>query len=159
MPANLGVATSAGSTLSVVAAGAAPATFDATGYAALSWVLIGEITDFGEIGREYNLITHNPVGNRSTQKFKGSFNEGQMNLSLGLQTDDAGQIIIKAASISDLSFSYRMVTQNGDIYYFRAQCMKWKVGVGSVDQITAASTTLEITTTNAGVGIVDVLFA
>lgn len=157
MPANLGVATSAGSTLSVVAAGAAPATFDAVGYAALSWVQVGEIVDLGEFGREYNLITHNPIGNRSTQKFKGSFNEGQLNLSLGLQTDDAGQIIIKAASISDLSFSYRILTQNGDAYYMRAQCLKWKVGVGSVDQITAASTTLEITTNSAGVGIVESL--
>lgn len=157
MAANTSVATSAGSTLAVVAAGAAPATFDAAGYAALSWVLVGEITDFGEFGREYNLVTHNPVGNRSTQKFKGSFNEGQMNLQLGLQTDDAGQIIMKAATLSDLSFSYRVTTQNGDIYYMRAQCMKWKVGIGSVDKITSAATTLEITTTNAGVGIIDAL--
>lgn len=159
MAANTSVATSAGSTLAVVAAGAAPATFDASGYAALSWVPIGEIVDMGELGREYNLVTHNPVGSRSTQKFKGSFNEGQMNLTLGLQTDDAGQIIVKAAALSDLSFSYRMTTQNGDIYYFRAQCLKWKVGVGSVDQITQAMTTLEITTTSAGIGIVESLAA
>ena len=157
MPANTSVNTSAGCTLSVVAAGAAPATFDATGFAAQTWVPVGEVTDLGEFGREYNLVTHNPVGNRSTQKFKGSFNEGQMDIKLGLQTDDAGQIIMKAAVFSDLSFSFRVVMQNLDVYYMRAQCMKWKVGVGSVDQITAASATLEITTNNAGVGIVEAL--
>lgn len=157
MPANLGVATSAGSTLSIVASGTAPATFDATGYAALSWVPIGEITDLGELGREYNLVTHNPLGNRATQKFKGSFNEGSMSISLGLQTDDAGQIIVESATNSDLSFSYRMITQNGDTYYFRAQSLKFKIGVGSVDQITTATLQLEVTTNSAGVGIVKAL--
>jgi hypothetical protein len=159
MPANTGVATSAGSTFSVVAAGAAPAAFDAAGYAALTWVPVGEITDLGEFGREYNLVTHNPIGNRATQKYKGSFNEGTINLQLGLQTDDVGQIIVKAALISDLSFAYRVVTQNGDAYYFQAQCMSFKVGVGSVDQITGATVTLELTTSSAGVGIVESLVA
>lgn len=159
MAANTSVATSAGSTFSVVAAGAAPATFDSAGYAALSWVNVGEITDLGEFGREYALVTHNPVGNRGTQKFKGSFNEGTINLQLGLQTDDAGQIILKTASNSDLSYSFRVVTQNGDAYYFRAQTMSFKVGVGSVDQITTATVMLELTTNSAGVGIVESLQA
>lgn len=159
MAANTTVATSAGSTLHVVASGTAPATYDASGYAALTWVAVGEITDLGEFGREYNLVTHNPINNRSTQKFKGSFNEGQISLQLGLQTDDAGQIILKAASISDLSFSFKVTTQNGDVYYFRAMTMSFKVGVGGVDQITSATCTLELTTNGAGVGIVEVLAA
>jgi len=159
MPANLGVATSAGSTFSVVAAGAPPATFNTAGYAALTWVPVGEITDLGEFGREFALVTHSPVGSRGTQKFKGSFNEGTLALQLGLQSDDAGQIIMKAAVNSDLSFSFRVVTQNGDAYYFQAQTMSFKVGVGSVDQITTASVSLELTTSSAGVGIVESLMA
>jgi len=159
MAANTTVATSAGSTLHVVASGTKPATYDASGYAALTWVAVGEVVDLGEFGREYNLVTHNPIGNRSTQKFKGSFSEGQISLQLGLQTDDAGQIILKAASLSDLSFSFKVTTQNGDVYYFQAMCMSFKVGVGSVDQITSASVTLELTTNGAGVGIVESLAA
>lgn len=49
------VYTSAGSTLRVLAA--APATFDPTGYNALVMTLVGEITDLGEFGREYALVT------------------------------------------------------------------------------------------------------
>jgi hypothetical protein len=113
----------------------------------------------GEFGREYALVTHMPVGNRGTQKFKGSFNEGTITLSLGLDTDDAGQIIMKAASISDNDYSFMVTTQNGDKYFFRAQIMSWKVGVGSVDSITTATATLEITTNAAGVGIVESLAA
>jgi hypothetical protein len=156
------VRTSAGTTLRVTAS--APATFNSAGYTTLFTTspvpaLVGEVTDLGEFGREYALVTHMPVGSRGTQKFKGSFNEGTITLSLGLDTDDAGQIIMKAASLSDNDYSFMVTTQNGDKYFFRAQIMSWKVGVGSVDSITTASATLEITTNAAGVGIVEALAA
>ena len=156
------VRTSAGTTLRVTAL--APASFNSAGYTTLFSTspvpaLVGEVTDLGEFGREYALVTHMPVGNRGTQKFKGSFNEGTITLSLGLDTDDAGQIIMKAASISDNDYSFMVTTQNGDKYFFRAQIMSWKVGVGSVDSITTATATLEITTNAAGVGIVESLAA
>jgi hypothetical protein len=154
------VATSAGSTLRVTSS--APSTFDASGYNTLfnaspAPALVGEITDLGEFGREYALVTHNPVGTRGTQKFKGSFNEGTMSLSLGLDTDDAGQIIMKTASLSDSDYYFKVTTQNGDKYYFAAKVMNFKVSVGSVDSITTATCTLEITTNSAGVGIVESL--
>lgn len=151
------VFTSAGTTLGVSAA--SPATFNETGYEALTFTAVGEITDLGEFGREYALVTHNPLGSRGTVKFKGSFNEGQISLQLGLNTEDAGQILLKAAANSDNNYSFAVETQAGDFYYFQAQVMSFKVGVGSVDSITTATVMLEITTTSAGVGVVEVLAA
>jgi hypothetical protein len=151
------VRTSAGSVLGV--SSAAPATFNGVGYAALTFTNIGEITDFGEFGREYNLVTHNPVGSRGTVKLKGSFNEGQMSMTLGLDTDDAGQILMKTAVSDDDNYSFKLTTQNGDVYYFQAQVMSFKLGVGSVDQVTSASVMLELTTSSTGVGVVEVLTA
>lgn len=147
------VRTSAGSTLGVSAS--TPATFNVAGYGALTFSTVGEITDFGEFGREYNLVTHNPVGDRGTVKLKGSFNEGQMQMTLGLDTDDAGQIVLKAAVNSDDNYSFKLTTQNGDVYYFQAQVMSFKIGVGSVDQVTQATVMLEITTADGGVGVVE----
>jgi len=151
------VHTSAGTTLKISAN--APATFNVAGYSALTYTAVGEITDLGEFGREFTLVTHNPVGSRGTQKFKGSFNEGTMNLSLGLDTDDAGQVLMKAASLADTAYSFEVTTQNGDTYYFQAMVMSFKVGVGSVDSITTATCTLELTTSAGGVGIVEDLAA
>jgi len=156
------VRTSAGTTLQISAS--APSTFDASGYDAVFTAspgpaTVGEITDLGEFGREYALVTHMPVGSRGTQKFKGSFNEGTMALSLGLDTDDAGQIIMKAASISDNNYSFKVTTQNGDVYYFQAKVMSFKVNVSGVDSITTATTSLELTTSASGVGIVESLAA
>lgn len=149
----MAVRTSAGTTIAVSAA--TPVTFDVAGYAALTFTTIGEVTDLGEFGREYALVTHNPVGSRGTVKKKGSFNEGTMAMSVGLDTDDAGQILLKAASSSDSDYSFKVVTQNGDIYYFQAQVMTFKVGVGSVDNITTAAITLELTSSSGGVGVIE----
>ncbi len=152
-----GVKTSAGTLFSVAVA--APATFDGAGYAALTWIAVGEIVDLGEFGRKYNLVTHNPLKTRATQKFKGSFNEGQLSVKLGLDTDDVGQIAMKANTTSDSPISVKVQTQNGDVYYFQAQIMSWVVGIGSVDTITSASADLELTSSASGVGIVEVLAA
>lgn len=154
------VYTSAGTTLTISASD--PATFDASGYNAVFTAspgpaVVGEITDLGEFGREFALVTHMPVGSRGTQKFKGSFNEGTMALSLGLDTDDAGQILMKTASLSDNNYSFLVTTQNGDKYYFQAKVMSWKVNVAGVDSITTATANLEITTSSGGVGIVESL--
>jgi hypothetical protein len=149
--------TSAGTTFAL--SDDVPATFNQAGYEAVGVVYsaVGEITDLGEFGREYALVTHNPVGNRSTQKFKASFNEGAMSMTLALDTDDTGQILMKTASGTDANYTCRVITQNGDKYYFQAKVMSFKVAVGSVDQITTATATLEITTTSTGVGIIEVL--
>lgn len=149
------VRTSAGTTLAVTAS--APATYNEAGYAALAFTDVGEVTDLGEFGREYNLVTHNPLGTRGTRKFKGSFNEGSITLQLGLDNSDAGQTIMKAASKSDADYFFRVTLQNGEIYYFPAKVMSWKVGVGGVDQITSATATLEISSSDDGVGVVEKL--
>lgn len=148
------VRTTAGSTIAICAA--TPATFNEAGYEALDWAPIGEVTDLGEFGREYALVTHNPIDTRATVKKKGSFNEGSMTLQLGLDGEDEGQTIAKAAVDSDNDHSIRVLLQDGTAFYMRAQVMSFKIGVGSVDQITGATIMLELTTNGAGVGIVEV---
>lgn len=149
------VRTSATATLSISAG--TPATFDAAGYAALSYTAIGEITNFGEFGREFTLVSHNPVSSRGTQKLKGAYNEGAMDVKLGLDTDDVGQILAKAAALSDSKYAFKLQTAIGDVYYFQALTMSFKVGVNDVNSVTAASMKLELTTSTTGVGIVEVL--
>ena len=146
------VFTTAGTVIAISASN--PATFDQSGYAALSYTGIGEVTDLGEFGREYNEVTHNPIGTRGTKKLKGSFNEGTLALQVGLDTDDAGQDLLYTASGSDNDYSFKVTAQNGDVYYFQAKVMSFKRAFGGVDQITSATINLSITTSNSGVGVV-----
>lgn len=61
-----------------------------------------------------------------TQKFKGSFNEGQKTLQLALDEDDAGQILLKAALNSDDDYSFQVEYQGGGIDYFQAKVVSWQ---------------------------------
>ena len=150
----MAVDTSAGTLLHISAA--RPATFDAAGYVALVWSPVGEITDPGEFGRKYASVTHNPVATRGTQKFKGSFNEGAMSMKMGLDNADAGQVILNAAVLSDDAYSFKVTLPSGHIYYFQAMAMEFVVGGLTVDSVTSATCTLELTTSKTGVGIIAV---
>lgn len=136
------VFTSAGTTLGISAA--LPATYDATAFALLTFTSIGEITDMGEFGREYALVTHNPLGDRRTVKRKGSYNDGALTMSLGRVPSDAGQALLLTARDDDDSYAFVVTLQDGTKQYFSAQVMSYTTSVGSVDQITGASVMVEI---------------
>jgi len=154
MTAQTGVSTSFGTTLGIVLG--APATYDVAGYAALTFVSIGEITGISDISREFELLTHKPLASRGTVKKKGGFDEGSIDLKLGLNTDDAGTILAKAAALSDVDYSFKVTHPTGDAYYFRALVMTFKV---STSGILTATCKLQIQTSSAGVGIVESLAA
>ena len=117
------VFTSAGTTLGLVAD--APATEDEAGYSALTFVSVGEITDLGEFGREYSEVTHNPLGERRTQKLKGSFNDGSITLQMGRVPSDAGQALIQTALDDDADYSFEVTLQDGTVQYFQAKVMSY----------------------------------
>lgn len=147
------IQSAAGASIGISAA--APATYNVAGYEALTYSTIGEVTDLGEFGREYNLITHNPIDTRATKKLKGSYNEGQISLTVALDTADTGQNLAKTASASDADYSLVITMQNGAKYYFPAKVMSFKIGVGSVDNVVSATISLEITSSSTGVGVVE----
>lgn len=134
--------TSAGTKLSVSAN--APATYDATGFAALTFTEVGEVTNMGAFGKTYNLVTHNPLGDRKTVKRKGSYNEGELALQMARVPSDAGQTILTAGLVSDSSYSFKVVLQDLTTLYFSAQIMSYTTNVGSVDQITQADVSVQI---------------
>jgi hypothetical protein len=136
----MGVQTSAGTQLYVSAA--LPAALDVAGYEALTYTVVGEITDLPEFGIEYNTVTHLPLGTRALETFKGSFSEAPTTLELGLDNSDAGQVILNTALGSDDNYSFKVVLQNGDTYYRLARVTSFKITVGGPDNIVSASVML-----------------
>ena len=134
--------TSAGTKLFISAS--APATYNATGFAALTWTEVGEVSEMGEFGRQYNLVTFNTLGDRRTVKRKGSYNDGTIACQMARVPSDAGQTILTTAVNSDNSYSVKIRLQDGTIFYTSAQVMSYTTNVGNVDQITAATVNLEI---------------
>ena len=133
--------TSAGTTIGI---DQAPATNDQSGFEALTFVTIGEVTDLGEYGKEYALVTHTPLGDRQVKKFKGSYNNGSIAMQIAYNEVDLGQIDALAASATDLSYGFKVTLQNGAVDYFSAKVMSFKKSIGSVDSIESGTIQLEI---------------
>lgn len=133
-----------------------PATYTAAGYAALTFAAIGEITNGGSHGRTYTLVSHNPIATRGTQKFKGSFNEGQKTIQLAVDPADPGQVVVKEALNDDADYAFCVTYQDGSIDYFIAKVMSWSKSTESVDSMYSASISLELTTSKDGTGIIEV---
>lgn len=145
MAASTTAFTSAGTTIGIVATSAAPSTFDAAGYAAQTFVTIGEITDIGEFGRKYNTVTHNPIATRATIKLKGNYDDGEIVLQMARAPGDSGQAILKTAVDDDDSYSICVTLQDGTKEYTRAQINSYTTNVGSGDKVTTAQVGLSIT--------------
>ena len=134
--------TSAGSIISVCED--APATYNQVGFEALTFTEIGEVTDMGEFGKTYNVVTHMRIADRQVVKRKGSYNNGTMALQMARVPSDEGQAILVAAVDSDDSYSFKLELQDGSVLYFSAQVTSYPLGVGNVDSITAATVNVEI---------------
>lgn len=137
--------TVAGTTVSISAA--LPATYDAAGFAALSYTAIGEITDIGNFGKDYTLVTHNSLSDRKTYKFKASYNQGSLALKLAratLANTDAGQTLAITASGSDASYSFKIENQDLSNDFFTGKVMSFMVNIGSVNSILGAECKVEL---------------
>jgi hypothetical protein len=151
----MGLSTVAGTTVGISAS--TPATFNEAGYEALSFTNIGNIEDGGEHGRVYAEVTSNPIDTRGTKKYKGSFNEGTKSLSITYDSDDAGMILLKTALNSDNDYSFEVQYPDGDIDWFQAKVMSLSKATTTVDTMRMVSVDLSITTSVAGVGVVEYL--
>lgn len=150
----MGVQTVAGSKIGI--SKPLPATFNKAGYAALTFADIGEITNGGSHGRTYAAVNHSPIGSRGTQKFKGSFNEGQKTIQLAVDAEDPGQVVVKEALDDDADYAFSVTYQDGSIDYFLAKVMSWSKSTESVDSMYSASISLELSTAKDGTGIIEV---
>lgn len=137
----------------------APATFDASGYNALSPTTVGEITSIAAFGAEWQTGSHMPLALRGTQKFKTSRDPGSMQVELTLDTDNAGQIVMKAAHVSTSLYSFLIQTPDGDKYYCQGYVTAWKVNPGSQSSLKTASATITFSTSTTDVDWVESLAA
>lgn len=137
--------TTAGTIISLKAS-TSPGAYTEVGFEAVTpYTAIGEITNIGEFGKQYNLVTHNPIGNRKTVKKKGAYNEGQLTLQLARDPADSGQAALLTALASDSDSSFKVVLQDTTTLYFTAQVLSYTTNLGSVDQIVGATVVIEIT--------------
>lgn len=140
--------TMSGATLGISAS--LPATYDATGYNALTYTSVGHVEDFGEHGGEKQVSQFVAVADSVVQKFPGAINYGSLALMLGCMSSDAGQDVIDAAFASrnrysvKITYPLRTGEVTGEIHYLDVLVVRRTWQDGSVDNVRKLSATFEI---------------
>lgn len=103
-----------GATVGCVAA--SPATDDAAGFAALSYVPIGKIASWGAVGDTSNNIAIDLLDGR-VEHVNGARDGGVIAFTIRDDADSAGQAILKAQSNTNTEVSFKVTDPDGKIAY------------------------------------------
>ncbi|MCP4077579.1 MAG: hypothetical protein GY744_15510 [Gammaproteobacteria bacterium] len=137
--------TSTGTTFAIVAE--SPATFNAAGYAALTYVEVGEVTDIAEIGSETAKVEHKPLKTGVVEKFKGFTDWGSSSISFAKASSDAGQVLLASGdngANKNKQHSVCVTLQDGTKLYFVCKVFGFKTAPGSADSIVSCTSNIEI---------------
>lgn len=134
--------TAAGTAIAISAA--APATFDATGYAALTFTEIGGVEQIGVIGATTNKVEFQPLKG-AKEKHKGSTDYGSLQPSLAHDDDDAGQTLLRTAAEPDNNtlYSFQVTYPNGKKRWSQGRVFGYPENVGNADSVIMANPTIE----------------
>ena len=136
------VITFAGATISVSAG--TPATYDSAGFAALTFTAVGELVSLGDRGRTYTDVSYTTLADRGTAHLKGSYDEPETPFEIGADRDDAGQVIMKAASTSDSAHAFKVAYSNGEVDYFQGLVFSYVTGGGDANTIRMVTANIRI---------------
>jgi hypothetical protein len=147
--------TTSGSTVSISNTSAPPATFNAAGYAALTYSAINLTEDIGSFGDTSNEVTFDDIANGRTIKIKGQRNAGNMELVVAYDDTSASQALLKAAEEDDSTadWHFKVVFDNklsaggtNGIAYFSGKVMSNMIAAASADNVVRRNVTIAINT-------------
>lgn len=137
--------TSTGVKLGVVSG--LPASVDSTGFAALSFVDVGELVDLPAYGPTVSVIESNPLATGITEKYPGFTNFGSLALGLELDIEDAGQTLLEAGmQIGGVikPHSFKVEYADGTIEYFHGGIFSYTRAAGSANSMVGSTVNVEI---------------
>ena len=133
-----------GTVLSVCAT--LPANELAATYEALTWIVVGEVTEIPSFGPEHDVVTHVPLATGITAKYHGALNNGSITVPMGLDKDDTGQTALKTALGSKARIAYQVSYADGTADFFQGKVMSFQRGA-SIGEVISAEVMIEIETT------------
>lgn len=142
-----------GTVVSMTANTTAPATFDAAGYAALTYVDLGCASNLGEFGDEASEISFDCINTGRTIKVKGQRNAGNMTLTLALDDTTDGFDAIQVAEADDSTGDYHFKVEFSNklndsgtnaIRYFSGKVMSAREVVGAANDVVTINLVISI---------------
>ncbi len=126
-----------------------PATFDAAGFAALTFVGLGQLTNIPAFGPTIQVVESNPLATGITEKFVGFVNYGSVALEADYDDEDAGQTLATdAVTTTDASFgkdfSYKLTYSTGAVRYWVGKFFSATENPGGANSMVTTSMSVEI---------------
>lgn len=122
-----------------------PTTYDdnvTTGYASLTFTLIGEVVDVGEIAKTFAVIAHQAVTRAYPHKLKDTYDIPDIPINIGKFDTDAGQILLQSALAASASYAFEVTLPGGSVANFTGKVTK--AGIGSIATGGVSMTTVNL---------------
>lgn len=133
----------------------APATHNTAGFDALTWTQVGELESIGDVAIQHASVTFPNLCTGKTSTLKGTEEGITLPIGVGLDRDDAGQVIMTAARASLTQIlSLKISEANGDALYLRAYVMGETITYGDGNSVKRASYSLGVVAPASGDTIV-----
>jgi len=124
-----------------------------TAFKALTWVEIGEVEDGGEFGDESSDVTFQSLSDGRVRHLKGARDAGTLDLVVGDDPLDAGQIAVRAAEQTKFMHNFKIEyedapgpTYSNSVDYFRGLVMSFRKNVGEGDNVMRRTASIGINT-------------
>lgn len=116
----------------------------------LTYVEVGELENIGDYGDEVGDVTFAALSDSRTRHLKGLADAGSVDLSIGFDVGDTGQLALVAAQKDRSQFDYpvKVVYVDGLVDYFAAKVMSSRKTVGGAEDVIKRTVTLGI---NSGI--------
>ncbi len=137
--ASYATSTLAGATVSLV--GGDPTTFDATGFAALTWVPIGKIKSLNLTAAQWQEVTSSYLSQTFEEVRKGTRKAGGVELKVDIKSD-TGQTLCKTAVDSRNEYNLKVAYSNGVVQYRRVLVMSFSQDGGDANAMNGATLSL-----------------
>lgn len=139
------MAISTAATTKLYASATLPATYDAAGYAALTWTAIAEINNIGQVGGNFQMVEHRPVDTGLVVKLPGSRNEGTAEIVMAKHSGT--DVTLLQTAFKDrarIAVKIEYPTQLGGVAYTTGYVTSNVVNIGGSDSIIELRTTFDL---------------
>ena len=132
-----------------------PATYNAAGYGALTYQAACPLQNIGAFGTSFESATFDDICTGVRMKIKGINDNGEMEVVLGYDDTDAGQVLLKTASLNTTTANYHFkvtfpnkqnATGADSIFYFSGKVMKAIRTPGAASDVVTLNSTIGINT-------------
>lgn len=131
-------------TTSISVSATLPTTYDSTGFTALTWIPIAEVSNLGAFGGKTTVVKHIPVDTAVVAKRAGSVDYGTISMTLAKHTG-TDITALQTAFSSRASVAFK-VTYPGSMGkdYFSGIITSLQTNVGSADKILESTIDIEL---------------